>query len=105
MINYEIPIESIEPFFDLRIDILNIEYILEFSWNNEGNFWTISMFTSDKTPIFLGRKLILNYDIFSYCSNPLLPTGSLRAIDESNTLKECDFDDLGNRIKLIYSTP
>lgn len=105
MINYEIPIESIEPFFDLRIDILNIEYILELSWNNEGNFWTISMFTADKTPIFLCRKLILNYDIFSYCSHPLLPQGNLRAVDESNTLKECDFDDLGNRIKLIYSTP
>jgi hypothetical protein len=102
MTYYEIPIENIEPSFDLSIDILEKEYILEFSWNNEGEFWNISMFTSDKTPIFLGRKLVLNYDLFSYCSNPLLPQGKLRAVDESNTLKECDFDDLGNRVKLIY---
>lgn len=105
MTNYEIPLSDIDSFFDLRVDILNTEYILEFIYNNQGEFWSISMYTADKTPIFLGRKVVLNYDLFSYCSNPLLPIGSLRAIDESNTLKECGFDDLGNRVKIIYTTP
>ena len=71
MTNYEIQIGDIEPFFDLSIDISDVEYILEFAWNNEGSFWTVSMFTTDKTPIFTGRKLVLNYDLFSYCSSKL----------------------------------
>lgn len=104
MTNYEIPITNIDSYFDLRVDILNIEYIFEFAWNNQGEFWSISMYTADKTPIFLGRKVVLNYDLFSYCSNPLLPSGSLRAIDESKTLVECGFDDLGNRVKIIYTS-
>lgn len=103
MSDFEIPIENIEPSFTLSIEISEKEYIIELSFNSENDFWTISLFTAGKIPIFQSKKIVLNYNLFSFCSHPLLPSGSLRAIDTSNTLRECQYEDLGNRVKLIYS--
>lgn len=103
MIDYEIPLTDIDTFFDFSIEISGKTYIIEMFWNVENEFWSISLFTSEKLPIFLGRKLVLNYDLFSFCSNPLLPPGTLKAVDQSKTFKDCGFEDLGNRVILIYS--
>ena len=102
MNDYEIPIETVDPFFDFSIELSGKEYIIEIIWNNEEDFWTISLFTSDKTPIFLKRKIVANYDLFSFCSNPLLPDGQLLAIDTQNILTPIAYEDLGNRISLVY---
>lgn len=102
---FEIPLENVTPFFDFSLEILGKEYIIECIWNSENEFWSLSLFTFDKTPVFLSRKIVINYNLFSNCSHPLLPIGQLIAVDTSNTNKECSLDDLGNRVKLRYIQP
>lgn len=103
MAEYQIEIDSDDPFFDLSVELSGKLYIIEISWNVENEFWTISLFTSDKEPIFLGRKIVINYNLFSYCSHPLLPPGRLFALDTSFTNTECGESDLGNRVILVYT--
>lgn len=104
MQNLEISLKSISPLFDFYVDFDGKEYIIEIAWNVENSFWTISLYTSEKSTIFEGRKIVLNYNLFEYCSHPLLPTGKLRAVDTSGTYKDCTYDDLGDRVKLVYET-
>jgi hypothetical protein len=98
-------IDSSEPFYQVEHTLSGINYKIKIQWNVQNEFWTISLYTSDDIPIIEGQRIVINYSLFSTCSNPLLPPGLFYAIDESETNEEPGEEDLGNRIKVLYLEP
>lgn len=96
-------VDSAEPFYDLIATLSGVEYRFELQWNVNNEYWGISLYTSDNTPIFQGRKITTNSNVFAYCSSPLLPPGKLYAVDTSESTAEPEYEDLGVRILLIYT--
>ena len=100
-----IPLDNIDylnPFFTFTTDLSGTEYLIEINYNEENDYWTLSLFLADSTPILVGTKIVINYNLFQFCSNELLPNGELYAIDASSTNQECGDGELGQRVVLIY---
>lgn len=98
-----ININTTELYFILSVVLSGAEYKLEFAWNEQNKYWTISLYTESEEPIFQGRKLVLDCNLFAFCSHDNLPDGQLYAIDSTESKDEISELDLGNnRILIVY---
>lgn len=97
----QLPLASL-PAYNYDIEIESIIYNFTFLYNSKFNFWTMDIRRQDLTPIILGVKLVLNYNLRYPYAYPDLFTGNLYLIDETNTLERVGIDDLSNKCKLIY---
>ena len=58
----DIPIRD-EAFYDLSISLEGISYILEFTYNERMELYTLSLYDSERNPIVLGVGLVPEYPI------------------------------------------
>jgi len=76
-------------------------------WNTRGEFWTISFFNTDDTPIVTGIKMVLGFSLLrGYKHIVALPPGALIVFDPAGSDVRPGFDDfLGTRgLLLLYAT-
>ena len=98
----EIPFQDIASYTQ-QVTLDNVPYILEFSWNDRGNYWYIDISKTDQTSIITGIKLVLNYDILRQHVMPDLPTGQLYIIDTTGDFTKIKRDDFENgRLQIVY---
>lgn len=69
-------------------------------WNERGGFWTFDMVdnAAQKT-WFTGLPILLGCDLFDPFN---IGNGSMIAWDESGTLQDAGYDDLGSRVNLYW---
>jgi len=101
-----IPVDNTVPSFTVTLNIEGIFFKFNFDYNYRDARWHLSIYNTDNTPVLLGLKLVLNYELIFQHPIEGLPRGSLMLYDLSSTNDPCVFDDksLGDRCQLIYIT-
>ncbi len=89
-----------------EIILEDVPYNLLLTWNERAGAWTVGLEDRDGLPIILGRRVVLQLDIFfGYRHLPGMPTGSLFAMDTTGKLTGVGREDLiAGRAVLIYYT-
>lgn len=94
--------DGVSSFFSQQVTLEGTTYTLEFRWNVRGEFWSMSIFdATGQTAISTGHKLNVDYLIGKFYSDRD-PPGLFLAYDTSGDGVEMAFEDLGNRVQLIY---
>lgn len=78
-----IPIEKEELPESFEIDLANETFILEFNYNETGDFFSVDLFDLNENPIVIGEKLILGVPLWEDLQNANLPAPTLVPLDES----------------------
>ena len=92
------------PSYSKDITLDNVKYRFLFQWNTRAEFWSLSILSTDNTPIVSGIKLVINYDLFQRYRHLALPTGYLFVLDSSENEAKIAYDDFTNErgLQLIY---
>jgi hypothetical protein len=92
-------------FFDQRIELDGVSYVLDFAWCERAASWLISISAADGTLLVAGMAGVSNVRLLHrYKSDPRLPPGDLALIDLTSTLAAAGYDDLGTNVELYYFT-
>lgn len=104
MSNFEIPVRSDLPFYDMEVTLNGTAFFLDFYFNKRKDRWYMNIRDQDKEPILMGIPLLVNQDLlFPFFSNEALPLGIFLVLDtEGLQLNPGEFD-LGDRVKLMYN--
>lgn len=103
-----IPIESGDAFFDLQATLDEVTYTLQFRWNVRLEAWFMDVLDSTgQTTYQSGLRLVANWPLNAY-STGRNPPGIFVAADSSSAVvgtgTDPGFDDLGDRVQLVYYT-
>jgi len=92
------------PSFKEELTLDNIPYVLKFDWVSRGAFWLLSVYDREQNAILEGKKLVLNYEMFSQFTDRRLPPGRLYVVDSTYTNFEplAQFDFLNERAYITY---
>jgi len=83
-----VPTTSAFPDYTQRTTLDGREYILRFIFNEREQRWYLDIFSSDETPLALGLKLVVNWNLLRRETDERLPPGELYAIDFSGAANE-----------------
>ena len=97
-----IPFQNDLPSFSEEVTIDGIPYILDFSWNSRGEFWSMSIYNRDQTPLILGVKLVLFFGLINKFVDIGLPPGDIYVVDPSGNTEKLNQNDFETRAYLIY---
>lgn len=75
-----------------EFELANGTFVLEFNYNQTGDFFTVDLYDVGRNPILLGEKLILNEPLWQDSIDSRLPASSLVVMDESNKEKQITFE-------------
>jgi len=104
MSNFEIPVRSDIPFYDMEVTLNGTAFFLEFYFNRRKDRWYMNIRDQDKEPLLMGTPLLTNVDLLTiFVSNEALPLGLFLIIDTEGTQLNAGEFDLGDRVKLGYN--
>jgi len=92
------------PCYTKVLTLDGIEYTFKFTWNTRGEFWTLSIYDTNKVTIIEGVKFVLNYNVFADYKHLNIPQGNLYIIDLTDNMSKIKFEDFNNerQLALIY---
>lgn len=99
----EIPIVPDLPHFDFQVELDAITYTLELRWNERDEAWYLSVLTAEEEPLLLGRKVVVGAPLWARFRTAGLPPGDVVAVDTQGTDTDPGLEDLGRRVRLIYT--
>lgn len=99
----EIPVRADLARYSMRVELDAVLYELSFEWNERIASWLMSIATEAGDPIVLNVKLSVTLDLLGDFSDSRLPPGLLLAVDTTGKDLDPAFDDLGNRVQLVYT--
>lgn len=76
-----------------RVVLDGTAYQMRFTWNDTAKRWMWGLYTSDRTPIIEGVKIVPSFPINLFCVRPGLPAGAFGAITELESIGRNDFID------------
>lgn len=76
-----------------RIVLQGKEYLIRFSYNDSGNYWTFGIYDKNRNPYVAGIKIVPNtpLNFFYLCHG--LPEGIFAAVSSKNRIERYDFRD------------
>ena len=91
------------PSFSQMVALDGTSYWLRFQWNTRAQYWAMDMAAQDKTPIVIGLKLVLDYELIGAYHAIGTPPGELWALDSTGKLLRIGRDDLyDGQVRLVY---
>ena len=85
-----------------RIVLNKKQYLLQFTYNHTGDFWTFSLLTALKEPIILGIKIVPRFPLnLLYYSVADTPLGVFGVMTELDRVGRYDFRD--GKAKFIFA--
>ncbi len=96
----EIPCTPQGPHFSQRTEIDGATYIFEFEWNERAQSWFLHLANQDNEPLVSGVRIIADWPLLHRDTGVFL--GQLIAIDTTGKGESPAFQDLGERVKLVY---
>lgn len=79
-------------------------YVLRGQYNGRSDQWTLDILTRTGEPIVLGKRLVLDYPLLRFETDPRLPPGEMWVVDPTgrsrgDPCRGCFIDDL----RLVYA--
>lgn len=76
-----------------RVILDNTAYLIRFTWNEYGQFWTFGLYTSLKEPIVQGIKIVPHYPLNLQYTDNRMPLGVFGVYTEKEQVLRDDFKD------------
>jgi hypothetical protein len=85
--------------FTIRLDdkVVGIRLL----WNSRMGYWTISLYDDTGTPIVLGVKVVINYELTALFQDYL--PGLITALRSSEDGRRIERFEIGDTVQLIYT--
>lgn len=99
-----IPCRPDLPHYDMQVVLDGVTYTLEFRWNTRESVWKMDLKTEDETPILSSVKVVVNFPLCARVASANRLPGKLVAFDTTNLQINPGFEDLGDRVTLLYLT-
>lgn len=85
-----------------RITLDGTEYILKFSYNNAGEFWTLGIIEERGKPVVAGMKIVPSFPMNAFLKDRKdLPQGILAAFTSEDRIERKTFSDGDARLYFI----
>lgn len=89
--------------FSQRTILDGREFLLTFRWNQREAKWYLSIADANEVPIIQGVKIVLNFPLLTKrIVDERRPPGDIMAVDSSGDERDPGFNDLGERVRLLY---
>lgn len=90
--------------YDISIDLDDVTYVLEFSWNPIGLFWAMTIRDRDENILISERRIVVGELLLSRFRDIRLPAGEMMAIDTTGADIDPGVTELGEdaRVALLY---
>ena len=85
-----------------QIQLDNIVYFLNFTWNGLNEFWTMDILNRNEEPLILGIKIVPNYPLLSTYTVEGMPPGNIICQNIVNTTDEIKRFDIGQKFEMVY---
>ena len=99
---YEIPIDSMYPYFVQTTSIENVAYQIEFFWNDRDERWRFSLLDMQENCLIRNVKIVPYLPMVSRYKIPNLFKGDFVGIDAKNNGSVPTRNNLGSDFKLYY---
>ena len=97
-----VPLSPSVPNYRVGTTLDGIPYIFDVRWNSRGAMWFIDILDIDEDPIASGLAAVLGTVLGIRVTDPRMPPGDLILTDTSGEDRDAGFDDLGDRVVLLY---
>lgn len=84
------------------VNLEGIDYKLRFVWNSRDNNWYLDISLPDDTPLVMGIKMVINYDLIGHYVQEGVPPGSFMLFSEDSS--PITRDNINDICKLLYTT-
>ena len=82
------------------------EFILRWYWLDRTASWYLNIYEVDGTEIATGIRVVVNFSLLKFRSDPRLPAGAMMAFDRSRANLDPEEQlDLGDRVVVLYYEP
>ncbi len=85
-----------------QIQLDNIIYFLNFTWNALNEFWVMDIYNRNEEPLILGIKIVPNYPLLAQFTVQGMPPGEIICQNIVNTPDEIKRFDIGQKFELVY---
>jgi hypothetical protein len=91
--------------YEFELDIDDVSYGFALHWNDRAEAWFMTLKDSDGNVIVGSKRLVLDTPLYTkYSDSRLFTDGDILCLDNSNTGQEMAFEDLGNRVGVVFLT-
>lgn len=90
--------------YTISITLEGVPYLFTFKWNVRGAYYTLDILTRDAVLLVGGIKVVINRGLIRKLPRTGMPPGELLVIDSSGDNTPITFEDLSERVEMIYMT-
>lgn len=76
-----------------RVVLGRKEYLIRFSYNDSGNYWTFGIYDGNRNPYVAGIKIVPNAPLNFFYLCHRLPDGVFAAVSSKDRIERYDFRD------------
>ena len=80
------------------------QYIFNVRWNVRDAAWYFDLMAEDETPIRSGIKIVLGTSLGASSTAAFFQNNILVALDLLNSSRDAGLDDLGTRVRVLWSS-
>jgi hypothetical protein len=91
-----------ESSWEQNVTLGSIPFILNGNYNVRDSSWVLNVFTNDKIPLVLGRKLVLNTNILANAHGESKPKGILLVVPITRDVENVTRDNIGIEVEIIF---
>jgi hypothetical protein len=91
-----------DSYWEQRLILGGEPFILIANWNIRDETWDVSLFTSDESPLIVGRKLVLNTNVLQQIQAESAPKGTLLVVPVSDRTTFITRDNMGIDVELVF---
>lgn len=102
MSNIQIPVDSNNMNYTLRVELDEVEYQFTFRWNDRDGSWFMAIADVEADPIAEGIPVRVGVPLLRTCTDIRKPTSTLLAIDTTGADLDPGQYDLGERVIMVY---
>lgn len=85
-----------------QIQLTDVIYFLQFTWNSLNEFWVMDILDSNEVPLVVGVKIVVNLSLFSPYTVQGLPSGDIVCQNIVSTNDDIGRFDMSQKFLLIY---
>ena len=98
----EVPTKSELLKYRETVTFENINFILEFSFNNRLELWVMNILDIESNDLLNGIPLQTDVDLTPYANHLNIPKGLFLLFDTEGIQKDANVEDLGQRVRFYY---
>jgi hypothetical protein len=98
-----LPLQPSIASYRFSTELAGDEFLIDVRWNSRDESWYLDVLLPDETLIMAGLRVVLGALGIRY-SDSRRPRGMLLAYDRSGEAREAGFDDIGERVVVLFFT-